>query len=87
MLLYVRKSWVVTGAVLKILEGFHHQVDRRILGMMEKIVADRTWEYPPLVTALEAAVLYPIQEYIFRQRATTAEHVACRNIYELCTKD
>ena len=67
MLLYVRKVWVVTGAVLKILEGFHHKVDKRILGMMEKLVADRTWDYPPVVTALEAAGLYPIQEYICRQ--------------------
>ena len=24
VLIYVSKSWVVTGAMLKILEGFHH---------------------------------------------------------------
>ena len=31
VLLYGKESWVVTGAMLKLLEGFHHWVARRIL--------------------------------------------------------
>ena len=33
VLLYGSKSWVVTVEVLKVLEGFHHQAARRIMGM------------------------------------------------------
>ena len=77
---------VVTGATLKIMEGFHHRVSRRIAGMTEKCVTDGTWEYTPVVADLEAAGLYPIQEYIWRQYATIAEKVAYNPIYELCTR-
>ena len=40
--------------------------------------------HPLVVAALEAAGLYPIQEYIRRRQANIAEQVACRPIYELC---
>ena len=33
VLLY-SESWVVTGEMLKVLEVFHHRVERRIKGMM-----------------------------------------------------
>ena len=33
VLLYDTQIWVVTGDVLKVLEGFHHQAARRITGM------------------------------------------------------
>ena len=33
MILYRSNSWVVTGAMLKVVEGFHHQAARRIKGM------------------------------------------------------
>ena len=33
VLLYGIKSWVVTGAMLKLLEGFHHRAYTRITGM------------------------------------------------------
>ena len=41
---------------------FFQQAARRIVGMTGKRVADGMWKYPPVVPALEAAVLYPIQE-------------------------
>ena len=34
VLLYRSESWVVIGEMLKVLEGFHHRVARRIMGMM-----------------------------------------------------
>ena len=49
MLLYGSKSWVITGAMLKLLEGFHRRMVRQITGMMTKCVLDREWEYPPVV--------------------------------------
>ena len=33
VILYVSGSWVVTGAMLNVLEVFHHRVSRRIIGM------------------------------------------------------
>ena len=36
VLLYGSESWVVMGEMLNVLEGFHHQVARRITGMMEQ---------------------------------------------------
>ena len=36
VLLYGSKIWLVTGAMLKVLEGFHNQVVIIIMGMMER---------------------------------------------------
>ena len=49
VLLYGSKIWVVTGAMLKILEGFQYWEARRITGMASTYVVDRKWEYPPMV--------------------------------------
>ena len=34
VLLYVSEIWVVTGVMMKVLEGFHNSISRRIVGMM-----------------------------------------------------
>ena len=52
VMMYGSESWMVMGAILKILEGFNDREFRRIAGMMEKRVSDGTWEYPPVVAAL-----------------------------------
>ena len=44
VLLYSRESWVVTGEMLKVLTGFHHQAERRITGMTEKHGGGGEWE-------------------------------------------
>ena len=36
VLLYYRNSWVVTGEMLKVLAGFHHQAAQQITGMTAK---------------------------------------------------
>ena len=36
VLLYDREMWVVTGEMLKVLTGFHHQAARRITGITAK---------------------------------------------------
>ena len=36
VLLYGSKIWLVTGAMLKVLEGLHNQVVIIIMGMMER---------------------------------------------------
>ena len=62
VLLYISESWVVTGMMLKVPEGFHHQVDRRIMGMTAACGAVGEREYLPVVAELEAAGLHPIME-------------------------
>ena len=86
VLLYGRNIWVVTGAMLNILEGFHHRAAIQIVGMTAKCVAGGMWKYPPVVAALEAAGLYPIQGYIWIRQATIVAQVSCIPIYELCIK-
>ena len=43
VLLYGSESWVVTGAMLKILDRFHHRSARRITGMTATRGADGEW--------------------------------------------
>ena len=70
MLLYVSKSWVVTGVTLNVLEGFHHRVARHITGMMETHGAGGEWEYPLVVAAMEAKLIHPIIENIRKRQVT-----------------
>ena len=49
VLFYGSESWVVTGEILKVLEGFHHWVDRRITGVTATLGAVRHWDYPLMV--------------------------------------
>ena len=67
LILYGIKGWVVTGAMLKVLEDFHHRASRKIVGMTDRRREDGEWEYPPVDDALEAIGLWPIKEYIKRR--------------------
>ena len=44
VLLYVSEILVVTGEMLKLLTGFHHQAERRIMGMTEEHRSGGEWE-------------------------------------------
>ena len=41
--LYGSNSWVVKGAMLKLLEGFHHRSDIRIKGMIVQCTVSGDW--------------------------------------------
>ena len=43
VLLYISESWVVTDAMLKVLEGLYHQVDQRITGMSSQKIREGGW--------------------------------------------
>ena len=64
VLQYGSNSWVVTGEMLKVLEGFHHWAACRITGITDWCTEDRECDYPPVDDALEAVGLWPIKEYI-----------------------
>ena len=83
VLLYVSKSWVVTGEILKVLTAFHHRPAQRITGMTEKRGAGGEWEYPEVYGAMDAAGIHPIGVYIKRRKMTNVERVACRPVYVL----
>ena len=53
--LYGSDNWVVTGAMLKLLEGFHHRSERRIMGMTVLRMTSSEWEWPLVAEALETA--------------------------------
>ena len=48
VLLYGIKIWVVTDSKMKVLEGFHHLIDRRITRKTERNVEAEVWECPPV---------------------------------------
>ena len=52
VLLYERKRWMVTGAMLKLIEGLHHQADRRISGKTAWCTTGIEWEWPLLVNSI-----------------------------------
>ena len=83
VILYRRDSWVVTGATLKVLEGFHHRAARRIAGMTARCAEEGEWYYPLVAYVMEAAGMCTINEYIQRQQDTIAEKVARWIIYEM----
>ena len=66
VLLYGIESWVVTGEILKVLEGLYHQVAQRITGMRVKHRTGGKWEYPSVVEAMEAAGIHTICVYMKR---------------------
>ena len=84
VLLYSSEIWVVTGKMIKVLEGFHHRAERQITDITETRGLGGEWEYPSVDVAIEATILHPIGEYIKRRQETLAEQVACQSIYELC---
>ena len=60
------------GGMLKVLEGFHHFLERRITVMTARYKMSREWECPLVYEALETAVIWSIKEYIKRRQDTVA---------------
>ena len=50
VLLYKKESWVITGEMIKVLESFHYQVARSIMGMEAQCTRGK--ECPPVVEVL-----------------------------------
>ena len=84
VLLYGCETWVVTDSMVKVLEGFHHRVARRITGRMARRLPSGEWHYPSFKKALRKAGLWSMREYIRRRQARVAEYIATRPIYDLC---
>ena len=63
VILYAIKIWVVTDAMIMVLDGFHHIIDRKIVGITARKDDGREWEWSSVGVALETAGLWPIREY------------------------
>ena len=74
---------MVTGKMLKVIEGFHHRTEIRITGMTAKCAGSGSG--PTVSETLDTYGLWPIKEYIKRIKETLSSQVVCRPIYELCT--
>ena len=61
VILYGIESWVVTGEMLKSLEGFHHRAVQRIAVMTVHRVEDIEWEYPSLDNKMKSAGIRTIK--------------------------
>ena len=75
VLLYGSEIWVVTGAMLKVLEGLHNQAARKIAGMTARRTTSGEWEGPPVADTLETTGIWTIEEYIQYRQATIAVQV------------
>ncbi len=84
VLLYGCETWVVKEGMLKVLEGFHHRVARRITGRTARRLPNGEWRYPCVKKALRKAGLWSMREYIRRRQARMVEYLATRPIYDLC---
>ena len=81
VLLYNSESWVLPGAQLARLEGFHVECTRRLTGMRPRKRGDK-WVYTKSADALRAARLQPLRYYIQKRRATAAKAISSRPILE-----
>ena len=61
VLLYRRYSWVVMDSIIKVLEGFHHRMDRMISGITYWLIGERGWGWSSVADTLEAVVMWPIK--------------------------
>ena len=84
ILLYGCETWTLTNPMIKVLEGFHHKVARRISGKMPTLLPSGEWHYPPLAEALEEAGLFPLRTYVQRRQDTITRQIVTRPIYQLC---
>ena len=85
MLLYGGESWVVTDAMMTVLEIFHHRIARRSAGMTASKGDGGEWEWALVESTLEVTCILSKRKYTRRRQATIAEYVAGRTIYEICT--
>ena len=76
VLIYRRESWIVTEAMIKVVELFHHWRDQRIAEKSSRKFGEEGWEWSSVVEALGKEKMWPMKEYTCRRKATIAEYIA-----------
>ena len=85
VLLYGRIIWVMTDAMIMVIEGFHHRISRSNTGRTERKGDFGEWEWALVGAELETMGIWMLREYTRRRQETNTEYVAGRPILELCT--
>ena len=63
---------MVKEAMLKVLEGFHNQSERMIVGKTAQRMTRRDWEWLPVADTLDTKRFWPVKEYIQHMQAIIA---------------
>ena len=84
VMLYRLDTWVMAPRVGSVLGGFHHRVDRRLVGMQPLQGRYGVWVYPPLEEVMAEVGLQEVDTYISRRQNTVTQFIATRPIMGLC---
>jgi hypothetical protein len=85
VLLYGCETWVISKAILGSLEGFHHQIARRLSRHPIRLDPESgECVYPEAGKSLEMAGLHPMSTYIGRRQEYLLNWVQNRPLYTLC---
>ena len=74
-LLYGSEIWVVMDTMMKILEGFHHSIARRILGVTVGKGEGGEWEWALVDATVEEIGIWTIREYVGRRQVKIIDYV------------
>ena len=55
--------------------GFQHRLARRITGRQPWRLLYRSWEYPPLETAIQEAGFEEVEAYMLRRRNEVTQYI------------
>ena len=89
VLMYGREIWVVTEAMVTVIEGIHHRIAIRIAGMTVRKSNSREWELASVYADLETTGIWAVREYqssrqrIFRwcMRSASRQICNCANVH------
>jgi hypothetical protein len=84
VLLFGAETWVLSQAMERKLQSFHHRCARFITGQHIRKNNDGTWTCPSSEGVLREAGMWKIQEYIERRRSTVMQYASDRDIYKRC---
>ena len=73
VMIYGSEIWVITYSMMKVLKGFHHQINQSIMGKIERNIRMKGWEWIPVEGSLYATVLGPLQGYVRWYQETIEE--------------
>ena len=84
--LYGSESWNSPLLALKVLEGFHTEAIRHLIGMQPICADNGTWEYHKTTYLLKAAPLSTIVDYIAKRRQIVATLIVGRPVFGMYRK-
>ena len=83
VLLYRLETWVMSLWIGKTLGGFHHQVIRKLTGLMPQRNGGRTWPYPPMEEMMVEARMQEVDTYVDLCQNTVTQFITTRPIMGL----